>query len=83
MVTRIVISIYDIVLATGIETLLCFMELDDLIKVYLPTETTCKIYCYGGAQQLALAAKKCPPLAVALQCKGIIWYSHASRIVYA
>jgi len=53
----------------GIETLLCFLELDGLIKVYLPTETTCKIYCYGGAQQLARAAKKCPPLSVALQCK--------------
>jgi len=50
----------------GIETVLCYLELDGLIDVYLPTEANCTLHCYEGPAQLETAAKKCPAVGVAL-----------------
>lgn len=57
-------------LNAGIETLLCYLELDSLMKVFLPTRSVCSIQCYDGPRQMALVAKKCPAVALGLASKG-------------
>nr|CAB3265514.1 ATP-dependent DNA helicase Q4 [Phallusia mammillata] len=56
----------------GIETLLCYLELDGLLNVYLPTEATCSLRCYGGPAQLIKVAKKCAAVAAAISKMGSV-----------
>lgn len=52
-----------------IETILCYLELDDrqYIKLLSNVYTTCKIISYAGPQVIKETAKNCPPLALALK----------------
>ena len=50
--------------------MLCYLELECLIKVYLPTRTKCSIVCYEGAQQMVQVIKKCPAVAAGLDQKS-------------
>ena len=46
------------------------MELDGLIRVYLPTQAVCLVRCYDGPRQMMRVAKKCPAVALGLANKG-------------
>lgn len=52
----------------NIATLLCYLELDAQhnIQVLSKGYTMCKVLSYAGPGQLKLAAKNCPPLAMAI-----------------
>ncbi|XP_076809871.1 ATP-dependent DNA helicase Q4-like [Clavelina lepadiformis] len=54
----------------GIETLLCYLEMESLVKVFLPTETVCHLYCYEGPSQMMKVVRKFPPVAHALLMQG-------------
>ncbi|XP_039265024.2 ATP-dependent DNA helicase Q4-like [Styela clava] len=51
----------------GLETLICYLEIENLIHVNLPTETRCTMEFYGGPGQMIRTAKKCDAVAVALK----------------
>ncbi|XP_078483464.1 ATP-dependent DNA helicase Q4 [Ciona intestinalis] len=53
----------------GVETLLCYLELDGLVNVFLPTETKCRIHCYGGIPQMQKTILKCSAVAIAVKMK--------------
>ncbi|XP_037890041.1 uncharacterized protein LOC119637796 [Glossina fuscipes] len=52
----------------NISTLLCYMELDNRWRINILSNAfiTAKVISYGGAKYLKYAAKKCPPLAMAI-----------------
>uniref|UniRef100_A0A1A9UKS1 ATP-dependent DNA helicase Q4 n=1 Tax=Glossina austeni TaxID=7395 RepID=A0A1A9UKS1_GLOAU len=52
----------------NISTLLCYMELDNRWRINILSNAfiTAKVISYGGAKYLKHAAKKCPPLAMAI-----------------
>ena len=53
----------------NIATLLCHLEAHParwVMEVGTKVYATCTVRCYGGLQQLKLAAKECPPLGAAL-----------------
>lgn len=54
----------------GLETLLCYLEIEDFIDVYLPAETHCTIYFYGGPGQMVKTAKRVHAVALALKMNG-------------
>ncbi|XP_059613084.1 ATP-dependent DNA helicase Q4 [Phlebotomus argentipes] len=54
----------------NISTLLCYLEQQvESIEVLSKAYVKCKIFSYGGAEQLRRAAKSCPPLAMAISMK--------------
>lgn len=54
----------------GLETLLCYLEIEGLIDVYLPAETHCTIFFYGGPSQMIKTAKRVHAVALALKMNG-------------
>ena len=65
----------------GIETLLSYLELDSLVKVFLPTHAVCSIKCYDGPQQMAKVAKKCSAVAIGLASKGRYFFNLSMRLL--
>uniref|UniRef100_A0A1B0C865 DNA 3'-5' helicase n=1 Tax=Lutzomyia longipalpis TaxID=7200 RepID=A0A1B0C865_LUTLO len=54
----------------NISTLLCYLEQDmATIQVLSKAYVRCRVFSYGGAEQLKKAAKSCPPLAMAISMK--------------
>uniref|UniRef100_A0A8C9W4I4 ATP-dependent DNA helicase Q4 n=1 Tax=Scleropages formosus TaxID=113540 RepID=A0A8C9W4I4_SCLFO len=55
----------------GLETLLCYLELhpQKWVELMHPTQSACRLVCYGGPQQLRKLTKICPPVAVVLARK--------------
>uniref|UniRef100_A0A8K9X7R7 DNA 3'-5' helicase n=1 Tax=Oncorhynchus mykiss TaxID=8022 RepID=A0A8K9X7R7_ONCMY len=58
---------------SGLETLLCYLELhpQQWVELLHPTLSNCKMVCYNGPHQLRKLTKICPPVAVVLARKRL------------